>query len=231
MARGYHPIVRLPLRAPFDEDVLGVSLADSASFFRTASGWLACGENTEGQLGIGNTFDKTSPTPIPGSKGVTRWLANGYIPFVWTEGGLMACGNNIDTQCGVWSTERSVTTLTPVNLPDDVKRRVDRVVSNDVSSFFITGRRCFAVGTNYYGQLGMGADEWCSVPPLPNCQSPWTTLFHAWRSPSSRRDTLLACDNNEHRDVSTDDTLKFTTPTPLSLPGPVVKVAVPERDR
>ncbi len=41
-------------------------------------------------------------------------------------------------------------------------------------------------------------------------------------------DTLLACGNNQCRqtNISADNTPKFTTPTPLDLPGPVVKVVV-----
>ncbi len=41
---------------------------------------------------------------------------------------MLACGNNLDGQCGVGSTVKKIATLTPVDLPDDVKGRVDRVM-------------------------------------------------------------------------------------------------------
>ncbi len=36
--------------------------------------------------------------------------------------------------------------------------------------------------------------------------------------------TLLGCGSNRHRQISADETPQFTTPTPLDLPGPVMKV-------
>ncbi len=155
---------------PIDSEVLDVYQTSMQSFFRMTSGFFGCGWNKEGQLGLGHTDDITTPTPIPGSEGVTRWGGDFVTTFGFSDDGLLACGCNADGQCGIGSTERHITTLTPVDLPDDVKGRVDRVICG-VSSFFITGRRCFGCGMNETGQLGIGSDkEAISTPtelPVP----------------------------------------------------------------
>ncbi len=211
-----------------DGDVLGVSLLPSVSFFRTDAGWLGCGANICGQLGLGHTENVHPPTPIPGSEGVTRWGGNDWTTFGFSDDGLLACGRNNYGQCGVGSTERHIATLTPVALPDDVKGRVDRVVcdGNRESSFFIAGRRCFAAGKNEDGELGLRSDEEpISTPtelPVPVDDVITNNGVTVIRS----GDTLLACGSNLHRQIADNNRRKVTTPTPLDLPGPVVKVIV-----
>ncbi len=166
--------VRKPRRVLIDGDVLDVSLLPGASFFRTDSGWFGCGANRGGQLGLGHTDEVITPAPIPGSEGVTRWRGNYAITFGFSDDcddSLLVCGKNSYGQCGVGSTDDEITTLTPVDLPDDVKGRVDRVVCYGDSSFFITGRRCFAVGFNGDGELGLGSDA-VAIPTPTSCRSP-----------------------------------------------------------
>ncbi len=115
------------------------------------------------------------------------------------------------------STDETIT-LTPVDLPDDVKGRVD-LVCNCGSSFLIAGH-------NDAGQLGIGPGEKTIPTPieLPVPVDDITTCFNVTIIRSG--DTLLACGANRHRRISTaDDTpYEVTTPIPLDLPGPVVKV-------
>ncbi len=129
--------------------------------------------------------------------------------------------------CGVGSTD-DVTTLTPVVLPDDVRGRVDRVVSCNGSSFFITDRRCFGCGSNGEGQLGLGHTNYVNAPtelPIP------VNDIIAYCSLTVIRsgDTLLACGDNRHGQILSElsnASRQFTSPTNVKLPGSVVKVVV-----
>ncbi len=190
---------------------------------------MGCGWNTHGQLGLGYTNVITTPAPIPGSEGVTRWLFGNAGSFAFPVDRMLACGSNINGRYGVGSTSYGITTLTPVALPDDVKGRVDRVVYDvDVGylCFFTAGRRCFAVGSNHRGELGLGSDEEDIFTPteLPVPVDDITT--HERVTIIRSGDTLLACGDNRDRLITADDTPKVTTPTPIDLPGPVVKIIV-----
>ncbi len=216
--------VMQPRRVQIDGDVLDVSLLPVVSFFRTASGWFGWGANHFGQLGLGHTDEEVAtPTLIPGSERVTRWAGGEVNTFGFSKNGLLACGDNDKGQCGVGSTDGKITTLTPVALPDDVKGRVDRMVYRGGSSFFIAGRRCFAAGPNWDGQLGIGSNETTISTPaeLPVPVDDILCCFSVTVIRSG--DALLACGNNEYRQISADNAPQFNTPTPIDLPGPVVK--------
>ncbi len=92
------------------------------------------------------------------------------------------------------------------------------VWSTDLS-FFIAGRHCFAAGDNDSGQLGVGSDEeTISIPtelPIPVDD----IISHGGVTIIRSGNTLLACGDNRQRQLFGD----FTTPTPLDLPGPVMK--------
>ncbi len=216
--------VRQPRRVPIDSEVLDVCQTHDQSFFRSASGWLGCGWNKAGQLGLGHTNDVTTPTLIQGSEGVTRWAGRKDVTCAFTDDGLLACGINGHGQCGVGSTADKIPTLTPVALPDDVKGRVDRVCADGWTSFLIAGRRCFAVGLNRAGQLGIGSDENTICTPIELPIPVDDIISKVGVTIIRSGDTLLACGDNRLRQISSVETPRFTTPTPLDLPGSVVKV-------
>ncbi len=238
-----------PRRVPIDGDVLDVSMLPGASFFRTASGWHGCGSNRHGRLGLvsmvaesdtgwtvsgwlgrptvsgqlGIGQDKvTTPAPIPGSERVTRWGGNYATTFGFCDAGILSCGRNVNGQCGVGSTIDEVTALTPVALPDDVKGRVGQV-DCDGGPFFISGRRCFGCGYNGCGQLGIGSDERRIFTPIELPVPVDVIITRADVTVIRSGNTLLACGDNRNRQIFTNNTPKITTPTPLDLPGPVVK--------
>ncbi len=218
--------VRKPRRVPIDSEVLDVCLTSWQSFFRTSSGWLGCGCNFSGQLGLGHTNKVNTPTPIPGSEGVTWWGGDHGITFGFCDNGLLACGENFGGQCGVGSTTEKITTLTPVALPDDVKGRVDRVICCSGSTFFTLGRRCFGCGRNDSGVLGIGSDESCIATPTELPVPVDEFILEVGVTVIRSGNTLHVCGDNEKKQIASNDTPKLTTPTPLDLPGPVVKVVI-----
>ncbi len=210
-----------PRRVLIDGDVLDVSLLPNVSFFRTDSGWFGCGSNRCRQLGLGHNNKVTTPTPIPGSEGVTRWGGGYGITFGFSDDGLLACGANRG-QYG--HAIRTLMKFTPVALPGDVKCRVDRVVSDVASLFFIADRRCFVCGCNMYGQLGLGSNERdiCTPTELPLPVD--DVISHYPLTVIRSGDTLLACGDNEYRQILSNAMSHVTTRIILDLPGPVVKV-------
>ncbi len=222
----HYEYVRRPLRVPIDSEVLDVYQKSGQSLFRTSSGWLGCGGYSHGQLGLGFTDDYfIGPTAIQGSEGVTRWREGSDRNFAFTLNSILTCGRNDYGKCGVGSTD-DITTLTPVALPDDVKGRVDRVVCNGGSSFFISGRRCFGCGSNRRGRLGIGSEE--GIVPTPTELLVVDDIIVSENGVNViwSGDTLLACGDSARRPIASNGTPRSTAPTPLSLPGPVVKVNV-----
>ncbi len=146
-------------RVAVDDEILEVQSFPCQTFFRTAGGWLSCGANITGSLGVGHHHTAQFPEPVPHSASVTRWASVGDAFFAWADQGLMMCGNYFSSGTDCVTINYDVDALTPVALPDDVKGRVDRVVGKNTSSFIFSGRRCFAVGRNSHGQLGVGSDE------------------------------------------------------------------------
>ncbi len=161
--------VDTPRRVVLDEEVLEISMFhENVTFIRTANltGWLGRGDNTCFQMDIPDSWAPVyRPTPIPGSREVTRVMTSFNSTFAWTPTGLLSCGRPAHRQTGVDSRDDDITTLTPVDLPD-VKGRVDRVVSNHASSFFLAGRRCFVCGYCSYGVLG-NHKKWNFPDPPP----------------------------------------------------------------
>ena len=81
------------------------------------------GGNGQGQLGLGNTTNQSTPVVVPPPTGVTKWTAlYGGIYFVvakGSDGNLYASGQNSYGQLGTGNTTNS-TTFTKVNIPAGV---------------------------------------------------------------------------------------------------------------
>ncbi len=221
---GGHIVV--PSRVPVPGDGINVNAMPTAVFIRTTSGWYGCGDNSRGQLGIGSTRAVTTPTPIPGSEGVTRWRTTGFVTFSFAVSGLKATGGNRLGQCGVGREDVVISTLSPVTLPDDFKGRVDRILTNHDSSFFLSGRRCFGCGCNEYGELGVGSDTKEVRTPL-EVRVPVDDVM-SWCGQTVIRSggALFCCGDNSMTQIHSDGTDDITSPVPIDLPGPVVAVAV-----
>ncbi len=84
---------------------------------------------------------------------------------------IIEFGVNNHGECGIGSTDDKITTLTPVDLPDDVKGRVDRVVCNGGSSL---APAALDVDTMNMVSWAWGQKKQPSAPP-PSCPSPWMT--------------------------------------------------------
>ncbi len=205
--------------------VLDVVGGDGSTFFRTTDGWWACGSNHWAELGLGHNRPAERPERVP-YPGVARVQTESSVTFGWTgDGTLLAAGNNNDGQTGVGRPGMLVDRLTPVALPDDVKGRVDRVVSCDGATFILCDDQCLACGNNLYGQLGLGlTDEKVRRPaalpfPVDDVVVNDVTVFL-----SDGR--LLACGDNRSRQISWSSGGTVRVPVSLDLPGPVTAVGL-----
>ncbi|MEM0173169.1 MAG: hypothetical protein QXI16_01525, partial [Sulfolobaceae archaeon] len=85
----------------------------SQSFFLLNDGTVkACGNNSYGQLGIGNTTSQTSPVTVPISN--VKQIACGYYYtlFLLNDGTVKACGDNGSGQLGIGNTSNQVSPVT-----------------------------------------------------------------------------------------------------------------------
>ncbi len=228
--------VTSPTRVSVEDDIIDVIMCEAAIFMRSVNRWLGCGSNEYGQLGLGHTDEVTAPTPIPGSEGVTHWMSTGKSSFAWTSRGLLACGRNVSGECGVGSTELHITTLTPVALPDDVKRRVTSINQSTIAlatsqTFIRCGTRCFACGDNQCGQLGVSSPaEKLFTPaelpfPVSDLASSLTSAVFA--VPQEDGSTqLLVCGANHFKQLTDGPPRVIRPPTPFSTPGPITDIVI-----
>ena len=126
-------------------------------FLLTDGGQLyACGRNSYGQLGLGDTAERRTFEPVKGiKKGMVRemWLS---VPtsFLLTGGGqLYACGGNDYGQLGLGD-EAERSTFEPV---EGIEGTVREMWLSGNTSFLLTdGGQLYACGWNDSGQLGLG---------------------------------------------------------------------------
>ncbi len=151
------PIWR-PRRIPIDGEVVDVHPAKWGALLKTTASpqWLAFGDNGSGQLGLGidGLEHRTvhTPTPMPYSEEVEGWITSAMVTFGLTRHGPLTCGFNSFMQCGVILDVmideylRIVPDLTPVELPEEVKSSVQRVLCSLAFTIFMCGDRSFITG-------------------------------------------------------------------------------------
>ncbi|THF81683.1 RCC1 domain-containing protein [Cohnella fermenti] len=124
-------------------------------------GW---GQNASGQLGLGDSIAKYSPTKIAGLSNV-RQIAAGdeFAIAVLQDGSLMAWGKNVYGELGSFPT--ATTTLTPTKLTG-----ISNVKQVSIGYKFVTALlqdgTMMTWGYNDQGQLGNGNTTNSSVPTL-----------------------------------------------------------------
>ena len=109
------------------------------------------GRNRQGQLGLGDTDDRSIPTKLPGYK--AKSIAGGtfHTVFIDQEDDIYVFGRNDKGQLGLGDiTER----LTPTKLPG---YKAKMVACNGYRTIFIDQEDdIYVFGNNEYGQLGLG---------------------------------------------------------------------------
>ncbi|MGI9103823.1 MAG: Ig-like domain repeat protein [Terriglobales bacterium] len=120
------------------------------------------GQNSSGELGIGNFLAKTSPVEVSGLTGVAAIAAgNDHSVAVKSDGTVWAWGDNSHGALGGGTTQSASTTpLQVTNISDVVSVSAGRYYSVAVKS----DGSAWAWGYNYYGELGNGTTADSSLP-------------------------------------------------------------------
>ena len=136
------------------EGVIGFSLGLSHCLILTRTGVYACGENTDGRLGLGDRINRSVPERLERLPGVVkRVYTGGEFSMIWTTEGLYAFGGNRYGELGVGdfvSRERP----TRVILPGDVTIKAV-VCGRYHAAILTTNGRVYVWGSNMVGQLGL----------------------------------------------------------------------------
>jgi alpha-tubulin suppressor-like RCC1 family protein len=115
---------------------------------------LSWGINDKGQLGIGNTDSKSTPTAISGTwKQVSA--GESHVAAISTSGNLYTCGKNNNGQLGNGTTTNSANTNFS-QVGSDIWRQVSCGAEHTVA--IKTDGTMWACGSNFYGQLGVGSE-------------------------------------------------------------------------
>lgn len=120
----------------------------------------ACGRNDKGQLGLGDTTNRTTFTQVTANISDIRQLECGddFTFIVKKDGSLWACGNGNAGQLGlnIGGTSTSYkTTFTQVT--EYINYNVVKVVALSQSSYILKNDgTVWSSGNNSYGQLGIG---------------------------------------------------------------------------
>ena len=118
--------------------------------FGTVSCW---GRNTNGQLGLGTTTSRSTPTQVPGLYGALSTVSGDRHSCALMSGGTVKCwGRNSDGQLG----DGTITTRTaPVDV-SGISTVVSLVAGADHTCALMANRTVTCWGNNIDGQLGDG---------------------------------------------------------------------------
>jgi alpha-tubulin suppressor-like RCC1 family protein/Tol biopolymer transport system component len=125
---------------------------------RNAAGGLQCwGRNTRGQLGLGSTTKRLTPTPVAGlDRGVVAVASGGGHGCALTDTGAVKCwGSNSQSQVGDDTDRLRLTQVDVLDLGNGVRALA---VGGDHSCAITRERRVLCWGANHDGRLGDGGD-------------------------------------------------------------------------
>ena len=139
-----------------------------SAYALTESGALwVVGHNYYGQLGLGNTDNKTTWIKVTDSldnakpSGIKNVVTRGYSVYALTEGGdLWVAGKNTDGQLGVGNTDNQNTWIKVTDNADNSKPSgVIHVVTYSASAYVLTeAGELWVTGKNGFGELGEGIE-------------------------------------------------------------------------
>src|SRR5690554_1723232 len=114
---------------------------------------MSVGYNLDGQLGLGNISQQTTPQTVPNLTNVKQVACGGsYTVFLFENGTVMSVGNNGAGQLGLGNTISQTTPQTVPNLTN-----VKQVACGERHTIFLLeDGTVMSVGHNTNGQLGLG---------------------------------------------------------------------------
>ena len=139
-------------------DVAQIACGECCTFVLKNNGSIwSCGQNTYGQLGLGNTTNKNTFTQVTTniSNDVKQVICGHYHTFILkNNGSIWSCGYNMYSQLGLNDdTNRTSFTQATTNISNDVKQ----VACGGEHTFILKNNdNLYSCGYSNKGQLGLG---------------------------------------------------------------------------
>ena len=176
-----------------------------------------CGANGDGQLGLGDTTDRTTFTEIITNVDDIKQICCSYHTFILeNDGTLWGCGSNGNGELGLGDTTNRTTFTQVTTNTNDIKS-----VHCGVGYTFILKNdgTLWGCGGNYYGQLGLGdtTDRTTFTQVTTNADD-IKQVYYGWSYTLILKNdgTLWGCGQNTYGQLGLGDTTDRTTFTQIT---------------
>jgi len=179
----------------------------------------ACGENSYGQLGLGDNNEINTFTRIPNTpSNVTQLCCSFNHTLLLTDDDTVyACGDNSYGQLGLGDNNKRHTFTRIPNTP----RNITHIVCGYAHSMLLTDDdTVYVCGYNYHGQLGLGDEvEKNTFALIPNTPSNIKQIRSGnyYSMVLTDDDTVYACGNNSYGQLGLGDNNERNTFTQVSV--------------
>ena len=216
-----------------NNDVKQIACCSNQTFIikNNNSVW-SCGYNASGQLGLGDTTDRTTFTQITTNvnNDVKQIACYGSHTFILkNDDSVWSCGRNNTGQLGLGdTTNRTTFTQVTTNINNDVKQ----IVCGSNHTFILkTDDSVYACGLNGNGQLGLGLDDTTNRTTFTQvtyninndvkqiaCGSNYTFIL-------KNDDSVWSCGRNNTGQLGLGDTTDRTTFTQVNIHIDIKQIA------
>ncbi|KAG9396855.1 hypothetical protein J8273_1902 [Carpediemonas membranifera] len=219
-------ILNTPHVVPIPGEVSRVSFFPGLTvvFCQWQRAWFISGDNTKGQLGVGDTNPRTGfvKVNVTGVQKIIGIDGRVYLA-VESEGkrSILAAGDNRHGCLGVDSTSPNLTSFTPIKFHSNFNP--SRIKGGPLASFFIGDGVCYAAGENSFGRLGVGHASKIDGPtrlPFPVYDVIISRNITVFRSTAG---TLLCAGDNRTRPFPFDSET-LTHPQPITATWPISRL-------
>ena len=199
------------------KSITDVQLGDLYSVFLCSDGTVySCGDNGNGQLGLGNTNNYYTPTQIDISNVSVIACGRDHTLFLCSNGTVYGCGDNYEGQLGLDDNDDR---YAPTQIPN-LSNVLKIAAGANFSMFLLNNGSLYGTGLNDDGQLGIGNNDSQTTPQLvisTNFSSSITAIA------CGRYHTLFLCSDgtvygagrNSGGDIGLDSTSDYDTPTQI----------------
>ena len=184
----------------------------------------AWGNNSDGQLGVGDEENRNTPTKVNLPSKIKELIITGSSVYALMEdSSLYSWGYNLDGQLGVGD-EVNKNTPTKVNLPGKIKELITTGSSVYVSVYaLMEDSSLYSWGSNESGQLGVGDEVNKNTPTKVNLPSKIKELITTGSSVYALMEdsSLYSWGENNSGELGVGDEVNKNTPTKVNLPGKI----------